>query len=210
MPHDHDLSAPHPFREVDDTKLSYHEALTYALERVLIESGHLTPEKLRTVRENMEKRGPENGAQLVARAWTDDAYKARLLADGNAAAAEEGFAVKEAELIVLENTEDVHNVVVCTLCSCYPRSLLGQPPDWYVSKAYRARTIREPRKVLSEFGLSLADSTAIHVHDSNADMRYMVLPQRPAGTESLSAAELAALITRDHLIGVAVPKSPTR
>lgn len=207
MPHDHDQINPHPFREIDDTKLSYHEALTYALERVLIESGHLTREKLRTVRENMEKRGPENGARLVARAWTDEAYKVRLLTDGNAAAAEAGFAVKEAALIVLENTDDVHNVVVCTLCSCYPRSLLGQPPDWYVSKTYRARTVREPRKVLSEFGLTLGGGTAIHVHDSNADMRYMVLPQRPVGTENLSLAELAALITRDHLIGVAIPKA---
>jgi nitrile hydratase len=177
------------------------------LERVLIGSGHLTREKLRKVRENMEKRGPENGAQLVARAWTDDAYRARLLADGNAAAAEEGFDVKEAQLIVLENSDSVHNVIVCTLCSCYPRSLLGQPPDWYVSKAYRARTIREPRKVLQEFGLKLDEATAIHVHDSNADMRYMVLPQRPDGTENMSNSELAGLITRDHLIGVAVPSA---
>lgn len=208
MPHDHvhDADSPHPFREVDDLKLSYHQALTYGLERVLIKSGHLTPEKLRKVRESMDRRGQENGAKLVARAWTDPDYKARLLSDGNGAAAAEGFDVKEAELIVVENTEGVHNVIVCTLCSCYPRSLLGQPPDWYVSKAYRARTIREPRKVLSEFGLSLPDTVSVHVHDSNADMRYMVLPQRPKGSDNMNAEELAALISRDHLIGVAIPR----
>ncbi len=205
MPHDHHDHDPHPYREVDDTKLSYHEALTYALEQLLIEDGYVTKEKLRKVREAMEKRGPENGAQLVARAWTDPEYKELLLSDGNAAAAAEGFEVKEAQLIVLENTDDIHNVIVCTLCSCYPRSLLGQPPDWYISKAYRARTVREPRKVLSEFGLSLADDVQIRVHDSNADMRYMILPKRPASTEGMSTEQLAALITRDHLIGVAVP-----
>lgn len=209
MPHDHHDHDPHPYREVDDTHLSYHEALTYALEQLLLEDGYVTREKLRKVREGMEKRGPENGAQLVARAWTDPAYKEFLLRDGNAAAAAGGFEVKEAELIVLENTETVHNVIVCTLCSCYPRSLLGQPPDWYISKAYRARTVREPRKVLQEFGLHLSDEVTINVHDSNADMRYMVLPARPADTEDYGADDLAKLITRDHLIGVAVPVAPT-
>lgn len=203
--HAHDHDHDHAPKSVDDTRLGWYEALAYALGEAVVENGLVTAEKLRRVRENLEKRTPENGAQLVARAWTDSAYKERLLADGNAGALEEGFTINEAELIVVENTPERHNLIVCTLCSCYPRSLLGQPPDWYISKAYRAAAVREPRAVLSRFGFKVPDGVAVTVHDSNADMRYLVLPERPAGTEGWDKEALARLVTRDHLIGVAVP-----
>jgi nitrile hydratase len=145
---------------------------------------------------------------MVARAWTDPAYKARLLENGSRAAEELGFEVPGLRLIVVENTPATHNVIVCTLCSCYPRMLLGLPPEWYKSRPYRSRMVREPRKVLAEFGLELPARVQLRVHDSNADMRYMVLPMRPAGTEGWSEARLAELVTRDCLIGVAVPKIP--
>ena len=147
---------------------------------------------------------------LVARAWTDPAYKARMLENGSRAAEELGFEVPGLKLIVVENKPGAHNVIVCTLCSCYPRMLLGIPPEWYKSRPYRSRVVREPRKVLAEFGLNVPPKTAIRVHDSNADMRYMVLPMRPAGTEGWSEARLAELVTRDCLIGVAVPKLPKK
>jgi nitrile hydratase len=141
----------------------------------------------------------------VAKAWTDPAFKARLLADGNAAAAELGINAGEAKLTVVENTEKVHNVIVCTLCSCYPRAVIGLPPDWYRSKSYRSRVVIEPRKVLAEFGTVVPDDVAVRVHDSLADLRYLVLPRRPAGTEGWSAERLAAIVTRDCLVGVTVP-----
>jgi nitrile hydratase len=150
----------------------------------------------------MENRTPERGAKMVARAWVDPAYKARALQNGSAAAEELGLAVGPLRLIVLEDTPSVHNVIVCTLCSCYPRMLLGLPPEWYKSRNYRSRVVREPRKVLQEFGTHIPDAVEIRVHDSTADMRYMVLPLRPAGTEKLAEEELAALVTRDSLIGV--------
>jgi nitrile hydratase len=146
---------------------------------------------------------------MVAKAWTDAGYKARMLADGKAAARELDIPVTEAAVVTLENTPRLHNLVVCTLCSCYPRSLLGEPPAWYVSKAYRSRAVREPRQVLREFGLALPEETEIRVHDSNADMRYIVLPMRPAGSEALSEDELAALVTRDCLVGTALPRRPS-
>ena len=142
------------------------------------------------------------GPEIIARAWADPVFKARLLENGKDGAAELKIKVGEAQLVVVENTPDLHNVVVCTLCSCYPRSILGQPPAWYISKAYRARTVREPASVLAEFGLILPPTTAILVHDSNADMRFLVLPQRPEGTEHLSEDDLARLVTRDSMIGV--------
>ena len=149
------------------------------------------------------------GAQVVARAWTDPAFKARLLDDGRAAVTELEFIERHgAELVVVENTPEVHNVVVCTLCSCYPWSVLGLPPSWYKSYAYRSRAVREPRIVLSEFGLDLPESVEVRVWDSNSDIRYMVLPQRPAGTEGFSEEELAALVTRDSMIGVGVANAP--
>jgi nitrile hydratase len=147
---------------------------------------------------------------MVARAWLDADYKARMLENGGAAAEELGFEVPGLKLIVVENTPREHNVIVCTLCSCYPRMLLGIPPGWYKSRAYRSRVVREPRKVLAEFGLKVPPKQAIRVHDSNADMRYLVLPMRPAGTEGWSEERLAALVTRDCLIGVAVPELPKK
>src|SRR5262249_13076434 len=151
---------------------------------------------------------PAIGARVVARAWVDPAYRARLLADGSAAVAELGIDMEDVKLVVVENTPDVHNLIVCTLCSCYPRPVLGLPPDWYKSRAYRSRAAREPRALLREFGTIIPDGVAVRVHDSSADMRYLVLPLRPAGAEGLSEAELAELVTRDSMIGVSLPRWP--
>ena len=153
----------------------------------------------------MEAPGIHMGARIVARAWMDQGFKQRLLEDGKAACAELGITVGEAHLQVVENTPGRHNVLVCTLCSCYPRSILGQPPSWYFSKHYRARAVKEPRVVLKEFGVELAPKIEVQVHDSNADLRYIVLPMRPAGTEGWSEEQLAALVTRDALVGTAIP-----
>lgn len=142
---------------------------------------------------------------MVARAWVDQEYKTRMLADGKKAAIELGIDVVEAEIMVIENTAHIHNLVVCTLCSCYPRSLLGEPPAWYVSKAYRSRAVREPRAVMKEFGLTFPIDVEVRVHDSNADLRYLILPMRPAGTQQLSENELANIVTRDCLVGMALP-----
>jgi nitrile hydratase len=183
---------------------------TKALESLLIEKGILSTDVLDAVVHTYESDiGPMNGARVVARAWRDAAYKARLLQNGTEAVAELGFQGREGiDIVVLENTPEVHNVVVCTLCSCYPWPVLGLPPSWYKSYAYRSRVVREPRAVLSEFGLELPESIEIRVWDSNSDVRYMVLPERPAGTEDLSEAELAELVTRDSMIGVATLKTP--
>ena len=142
---------------------------------------------------------------MVARAWVDPEYKIRMLADGKKAAIELGIDVVEAEIMVIENTVNIHNLVVCTLCSCYPRSLLGEPPAWYVSKAYRSRAVREPRAVMQEFGLKFPRDVEVRVHDSNADLRYLILPMRPAGTQQLTENELANLVSRDCLVGMALP-----
>ena len=153
----------------------------------------------------MDSRGIELGAEIVVKAWTDPDYKARLLKDGTAAVAELDIPMADAELVVVENTNDVHNLIVCTLCSCYPRTILGLPPDWYKSKNYRSRAVNEPRAVLREFGTNLPDGVAVRVHDSNADMRYLVLPARPVGSEKMNEAELTELITRDNLVGATIP-----
>jgi len=155
--------------------------------------------------EDMDGRNAGMGAKMVARALVDPGYKQRMLSDGNAAAEEVGLDRGLYKLVVVENTPQVHNVIVCTLCSCYPRWLLGLPPDWYKSRNYRSRVVREPRAVLHEFGLDLPDQVTLRVHDSNADMRYLVLPMRPAGTEGFSEEQLAAIVTRDSMIGVTVP-----
>jgi nitrile hydratase len=178
---------------------------TEALEDILTERGLVDPKVLAGLIKNFEENvGPMNGARVVAKAWVDPEYRARLLADGTAASAELGYKGAQGECIeVLENTDRVHNVVVCTLCSCYPWPLLGLPPDWYKDPAYRARTVREPRKVLAEFGLNLGDDVEVRVWDSTSEVRYLVLPQRPAGTESLSEEELAGLVTRDAMVGIA-------
>ncbi len=181
----------------------YYRRMQAAVEELLILKGVVTAADVDRQVEAMASRSPERGARLVARAWVDPAFKARALADGSAAAGELGLEVGPLRLIVVENTPDVHNVIVCTLCSCYPRMLLGIPPEWYKSRAYRSRTVREPRAVLAEFGTHVPDGVRIRVHDSTADMRYLVLPMRPAGTESWSEERLAGLVTRDSLIGVA-------
>jgi nitrile hydratase len=172
-----------------------------ALRELLIEAGHYTPGEERAVIAEMQGASPENGAKIVARAWVDPDYKARLLDDGAAAIRELGFELEPYEFTVMENTDDTHNVIVCTLCSCYPRALLGMSPAWYKSSSYRARIVREPRQVLAEFGVELADDIDVRVHDSTAELRYMVLPQRPAGAEGWSEERLTGLVTRDSLIG---------
>ena len=182
-----------------------------ALESLLIEKGLLSTEVVDAVVQTYEKDvGPMNGAKVVARAWVDPAYKQRLLADGTAAIAELGFTGRGGgdKMVVHENTPAVHNMVVCTLCSCYPWPVLGLPPVWYKTPAYRSRAVLEPRKVLAEFGVELPDHVEVRVWDSSAEIRYMVLPLRPEGTEGLSEAELAALVTRDAMIGVALCQSP--
>jgi len=172
-----------------------------ALRELLIEAGHYTAVEEQAVIAEMQGASPENGAKIVARAWTDDAYRERLLEDGAAAIREVGFDLQPYEFTVMENTGDAHNVIVCTLCSCYPRALLGMSPAWYKSKSYRSRVVHEPRKVLAEFGVHLDAGVDVRVHDSTAELRYMVLPQRPAGTEGWSEERLAGLVTRDSLIG---------
>jgi len=177
-----------------------------ALEALLIERGLLTADAVDAVIEQYNERvGPMNGARVVARAWVDPAYRARLLADGTAAIGELGFGGAQTEkLVVVENTERVHNLVVCTLCSCYPWAVLGLPPRWYKDPAYRSRAVREPRALLREFGLDVAAEREIRVWDSSAEVRYLVLPERPAGSEGCSEDELTARVTREAMIGVAV------
>jgi nitrile hydratase subunit alpha len=182
---------------------------TRAIEALLVEKGVLTEPEVQDRISYMESRSPANGARLVARAWVDPNFKELLLSDGKAAALELGIDPSHpAEFLVVENTPEVHNLIVCTLCSCYPRAVLGRPPDWYKSFAYRSRAVREPRSVMKEFGFEPPTSVEVVVHDSTADVRYMVLPMRPSGTENLSEEELAALVTRDSLIGVSTPRTP--
>jgi nitrile hydratase len=186
-----------------EDSVGYYRRMQAAVEELLILKGVFTAVDVDRQVEAMGGRSHERGARIVARAWVDPAYKARLLADGSAAAEALGLEVGPLRLIVVENTPEVHNVIVCTLCSCYPRMLLGIPPEWYKSRAYRSRAVREPRAVLAEFGARLPEDVRIRVHDSTADMRYMVLPRRPAGTDGWGEERLAALVTRDALIGVA-------
>lgn len=181
-----------------------------AMEELLAEKRILTPREIQAELELAKGRGPQVGARIVARAWLDPAFRAALLADGKAALAAIGIKFGEAQLIVLENSEGVHHLVCCTLCSCYPRSLLGQPPFWYRNAEYRSRAVREPRKVLREMGVKLPRSVAVHVHDSNADVRYLVIPRRPARTEGFDEAGLAALVTRESLIGAGFAKEVPR
>ena len=187
------------------------EARTRALESILLEKGLLTSDAVDKVIATYERDiGPLNGAKVVARAWVDAEYKKRLLADGTSAIAELGFGGMQGEhMVVLENTPTIHNVVVCTLCSCYPWPVLGLPPVWYKAPPYRSRMVIEPRKVLQEFGLQFDEATEIRVWDSSAEIRYMVLPERPRGTEGMTEEELVTLVTRDSMIGVAKAKAPT-
>jgi nitrile hydratase len=184
-------------------ELSYVAKRIYAIRALLVEKGVLSEKDIQCQIEYQEARSPANGAKLVARAWTDSAFKSRFIADPKAACAEMGIdATAINEFVVLENTEKVRHMVVCTLCSCYPRPILGRPPDWYKSFNYRQRSVVDPRGVMREFGLDLPDDVEVRVHDSTADIRYIVLPLRPAGTVNWSAAELERLVTRDSMIGV--------
>jgi nitrile hydratase len=183
---------------------------TRALESLLYEKGLLTPAAVSTLIDKFERDlGPLNGARVVARAWIDPDYKRRLLEDGTAAIGELGFGGLQGEhMVVLENTPEVHNVVVCTLCSCYPWPVLGLPPRWYKDPAYRSRVVIEPRSVLAEFGLDLDDDVEVRVWDSSAEIRYLVLPRRPEGTDGMTEDELVELVTRDSMIGVAAAATP--
>lgn len=180
-----------------------------AISELLAERGLIEPDEIRRQIEVLDSRTPAQGARIVARAWVDPAFKARLLANGRTGCEEMGISFyDDTELIVVENTDAVHNLIVCTLCSCYPRAVLGLPPDWYKLKPYRARAVKEPRALLAEFGTVIPDDVAIHVHDSTSIVRFMVLPQRPANTEGLDEAQLAALVTRDAMIGVVTVAPP--
>ncbi|MGE0626525.1 MAG: nitrile hydratase subunit alpha [Hyphomicrobiaceae bacterium] len=204
--HGHNHAPPQP----DDKVHSYYQILGVAMKELLIEKGVITAEEVRAAIERRDSITPATGAKVVARAWTDPAFKARLMEDGNKAVAELGITGLTTHLVALENRPGLHNVVVCTLCSCYPRDLLGLPPSWYKSREYRSRVVREPRAVLAEFGTTVSNDTEIRVHDSTADMRYLVLPMRPEGSEHMNEDQLAELVTRDAMIGVAVAKSPAK
>ena len=189
---------------------SYASLRTKALESLLVEKGIVTTDAIDALVQAYEEDiGPRNGARVVARAWVDPQFKQRLLSDGTAAINELGFVSGQgAEFVAVENTPDVHNLIVCTLCSCYPAGILGLPPKWYKDFAYRSRAVIEPRSVLLEFGLDLPESVEVRVWDSTAELRYMVLPERPAGTEGLSEEELAELVSRDSMIGVVKVAEP--
>lgn len=218
MAHSHDDHAHGDHAHSDHAHHDHiHEEVTAALrakalEALLVEKGILSTDTIDAiVRQYEQDIGPLNGAKVVARAWTDPEYRQRLLQEGTAAVAEMGYTGRQgAEMVILENTPDVHNVVVCTLCSCYPWPVLGLPPTWYKSFAYRSRVVREPRAVLSEFGLEVPESVEVRVWDSNSEVRYMVLPERPPRTEHLDVEALAQLVTRDAMIGVAKVAAPAQ
>jgi nitrile hydratase alpha subunit len=202
--HTHDDHAP--VNEHDDGPPSEFEIMSRAMQEILEAKGVITAEQIRSRMELFEEEFPYRGSRVIAHAWTDPAFKQRLLEDGRAACAEFGIELEAERLIAVENTPEVHNLIVCTLCSCYPRALLGMPPTWYKSRNYRSRVVFEPRAVLKEFGTELPDSVTVRVHDSNADMRYVVIPMRPPGTEAWTEEQLAAILTRDTLVGVTVPR----
>jgi nitrile hydratase len=209
--HDDHHGHPHPpfQKDHDAGPMTAYEVLEEAVRSLLIEKGVLTPEEIAAQVDLMDSRSPALGARAVARAWTDRAFKKRLIADTRAALGEMGIDIGSlAEFRVVENTPEVHNVIVCTLCSCYPKMLLGIPPAWYKSLAYRSRTVVDPRGVLAEFGVEIPADVTVRVHDSTADLRYIVLPMRPKGTGGWSEEKLAATVTRDCMIGTALPKVP--
>jgi nitrile hydratase len=210
---DHDHAHPHapPQKDHDVGPVGAYEVLEEAIRALLIEKGVLTGQEIAAQVDLMDSRSPALGAKVVARAWADPAFKRRLLEDTRAALAELGIDIGTlAEFRTVENTAKVHNVIVCTLCSCYPKMLLGVPPAWYKSLAYRSRTVVDPRGVLAEFGVELPKGVEVRVHDSTADLRYIVLPMRPKGTRDWSEEQLAALVTRDSMIGTALPAAPTK
>ncbi len=204
MPHDHS-DHPHALLPPDPA------LRVKALETILTRKGLIDPATLDEIIDIYQNKiGPQNGARVVAKAWSDPAFKAKLLEDATSVVADLGYFGRQGEhMVVVENTPEQHNMVVCTLCSCYPWPLLGIPPGWYKSDAYRARAVREPRKVLADFGVTLSDESSVRVWDSTAEVRYLILPMRPAGTEGLSEEELAELVTRDSMIGTGLPKVPS-
>ena len=204
------MTATHVVDHIHDQPMSEVALRSVAIEELLAEKGLLTADAVQQQVNLMDARTPADGARVVARAWVDAEFKARLLADARAALAEIGIAIpaETPHLAVVENTDDVHHLVVCTLCSCYPRMLLGRPPDWYKSLAYRSRAVSDPRGIMGEFGTTLPADIQVDVLDSTADMRYLVLPRRPAGTEGMTEDELARLVTRDSMIGVTEARSP--
>ena len=207
--HDHGHDHDHAPIEDPDGPPSDYELLEQAIRELLIEKGVVTPEAIQRQIDQTDSRTPMIGARLVARAWIDPEFKRRLLDDAKTVIQEWGVDLEHApDVMVVENTSKVHNVIVCTLCSCYPRAVIGIPPAWYKKKAYRSRTVFEPRAVLAEFGTALDDSVEVRVHDSTADLRYLVLPERPAGTEGWSEEDLATLVTRDSMIGVVRAREP--
>lgn len=207
---DHDHDHAHP-PAADEPAPGYFDRMETAVRELLIEKGFFTADEIRHQLEVLDSRNPALGAKVVARAWTDPAFKARLLANGRAACEELGITIyDDTELIVLENTDKVHNLIVCTLCSCYPRGVLGLPPDWYKLKPYRSRAVSEPRIVLKEFGTEIADDVEIRVSDSTAMVRFLVLPMRPRGSEGFTEEQLAALVTRDAMIGVIPVRMPAK
>ncbi|MGE3915715.1 MAG: nitrile hydratase subunit alpha [Hyphomicrobiaceae bacterium] len=224
MTHDHDHDHDHDHHGHDHDHQGHDHARTFqpdikepsedwefleiALRELMIEKEIVTAREIQDKIEEWDGKCPENGAKVVARAWTDPAFKARLLADGNAGVDEMGLELPGLKLVVLENSPKVHHMIVCTLCSCYPRTILGLPPLWYKSREYRSRAVREPRAVLAEFGTELPDSVEVRVVDSTADCRFLVLPRRPAGTDGWSADRLATIVTRDSMIGTAVVGEP--
>ncbi|MBN9076020.1 MAG: nitrile hydratase subunit alpha [Rhizobiales bacterium 65-79] len=207
--HDHDHHHGHDHHH-DNSELSETELRVRTLESLLIEKGYVDRAALDALIETYETRiGPKNGARVVAKAWSDRAYRDWLMDDATAAIASLGYTGRQGEhMVAVENTDKVHNLVVCTLCSCYPWSVLGLPPVWYKSPAYRSRAVIDPRGVLAEFGLDLPEETELRVWDSTAEIRYLVLPRRPQGTEAMSEAELAELVTRDSMIGAGVAREP--
>lgn len=202
--HDHGLDHDHPHAPISQEGMpGYYDIMETAVRELMIAKGYFKANDIRHQIEVLDSRTPALGAAVVAHAWSDPAFKARLLADGRKGCEEMGITFyDDTQLIVLENTPQVHNLIVCTLCSCYPRPVLGLPPDWYKLKPFRARAVSEPRKVLAEFGTVIPDDVEVRVSDSTAVIRYLVLPLRPAGTEGWSEADLAALVTRDAMIGV--------
>ncbi|MFQ5764991.1 MAG: nitrile hydratase subunit alpha [Rhodospirillales bacterium] len=203
--HDDDWPYPHPKQpDIEDGPITDYMAMTEAVAELLIDKEVFSADDMRRTLEVIDSKSPAEGARMVARAWLDPDFKARMLEDVNAATAELDVDAGTIPILAVENTKDIHNVIVCTLCSCYPKHLIGLPPDWYKSRAYRSRVVREPRAVLNEFGTTLPDDVEVRVHDSTAELRYMVLPMRPKGTEGMDENALADLVTRDSMIGVAV------
>lgn len=207
--HDHDHAHDHDrtFQPDEEESLGHYALVEMAVRELLSEKGIISGDEFRRQLEWYDRASPALGAEIVARAWTDPDFHKALVDKPDDTVAEYGVTMGHTQLYVVENTEALHNVIVCTLCSCYPRPLLGIPPDWYKSRSYRSRVVHEPRAVLREFGTELADSVEVRVHDSTADLRYLVLPRQPDGTEGWSADRLAALVTRDTMIGVTLPKA---